>query len=93
MYPNSEEKKMSEELGNDLQEKVKACKSPEEILALAKSEGYELSDDELAAVNGGGSFPWNLPKNCPRCGSENIYHYTNDFYCRDCGYSWQESGL
>ena len=29
------------------------CSSPEEILALAKEEGYELTDEDLAAVNGG----------------------------------------
>ena len=27
------------------QEKAKACKTPEEVLALAKEEGYELSDE------------------------------------------------
>ena len=34
-------------------EKAKACKSPEELLALAQSEGYELSDEELQSVSGG----------------------------------------
>ena len=42
---------------NDLTEeqkaKARACKTPEEILALAKDEGYELTDDELEAVAGG----------------------------------------
>ena len=28
--------------------------TPEEILALAREEGYELSDEELSAVSGGG---------------------------------------
>lgn len=28
----------------ELQEKVKACKTPEEVLALAKEEGYELTE-------------------------------------------------
>ena len=36
-------------------ERAKACKTPEEILALAKEEGYELSDEELEAVSGGWS--------------------------------------
>ncbi len=43
-----------DELSDDLKAKVLACKSPEELLALAKEEGYELSDDELEAVSGGG---------------------------------------
>ena len=34
-------------------EKARACKTPEDILALAKEEGYELSEDELEAVSGG----------------------------------------
>ena len=42
-----------DELSPELQEKVKACKTPEEMLELAKKEGYELSDDELEAVSGG----------------------------------------
>ena len=42
-----------DELSSELQEKVKACKTPEELLELAKEEGYELSDDELEAVSGG----------------------------------------
>ena len=36
--------------------KVEACKNPEEILALAKSEGVELNDEQLKAVTGGGCF-------------------------------------
>ena len=42
-----------DELSSDLQERLKSCKSPEEILALAEEEGYELSDEELGAVAGG----------------------------------------
>ncbi|MBQ9020559.1 MAG: Nif11-like leader peptide family natural product precursor [Eggerthellaceae bacterium] len=42
-----------EDLSPEMQEKVKACKSPEELLALAKEEGYELTDEELEGVAGG----------------------------------------
>ena len=42
-----------EELTPEQQTKVNNCSSPEEILALAKEEGYELTDEDLAAVNGG----------------------------------------
>ena len=33
--------------------KIKACKSQEEILALAKEEGIVLTDEQLEAVSGG----------------------------------------
>ncbi|MBQ9042512.1 MAG: Nif11-like leader peptide family natural product precursor [Eggerthellaceae bacterium] len=42
---------------NDLTEeqkaKARACKTPEEMLALAREEGYELPDEDLEAVSGG----------------------------------------
>lgn len=37
-------------------EKAKACKTPAEMIELAREEGYELSDDDLEAVSGGGSW-------------------------------------
>ena len=37
----------------ELQEKLKAANTPEDILALAQEEGFELTDDELEAVSGG----------------------------------------
>ena len=42
-----------DELTPEQQEKVRACKTTEDILALAKEEGYELSDAELETVSGG----------------------------------------
>ena len=44
------------DLSPELREKAKACKTPEEMLALAKAEGYKLSEGELAAVSGGGTW-------------------------------------
>ena len=35
------------DLTPEQQEKAKACKTPEDILALAKEEGYSLTDEEL----------------------------------------------
>ena len=42
-----------EDLSPELQEKAKACRNPEELAALAESEGLELSDEELNSLNGG----------------------------------------
>jgi predicted ribosomally synthesized peptide with nif11-like leader len=41
------------DISPELREKAKACTSPEELLELAKREGYKLSEDELESVSGG----------------------------------------
>lgn len=48
------------DLSPEMQEKVKAANTPEEIMALAKEEGYDLSDEELDEIAGG--LSWN---SCP----------------------------
>ena len=42
-----------DELSEDLKERAKACKTPEEVLALVKDEGIVLSDEDLEQVAGG----------------------------------------
>ena len=42
-----------EELTPELKTKALACKTPEDVLTLAKEEGYELSDKELESLSGG----------------------------------------
>ena len=37
----------------ELQERLKSVKTPEEMLAIAREKGYELSEDDLHAVSGG----------------------------------------
>ena len=53
-----------EKLTDDQKAKARACTTPEEMLALAKEEGYELSDEQLEGVAGGwscGSLELSLP--------------------------------
>ena len=42
-----------EELSPELQAKARACKTKEELMALAESVGAHLSDDELKSIAGG----------------------------------------
>ena len=75
--------------------KIKACKSQDELLVLAKEEGVELSEEQLSAVSGGGCFSTNK---CPKCGSddykkiEKIEEKVDKriFYkCKKCGEMWR----
>ena len=90
---------MKEELFKGLTEKqiakVKACKNQEEILACAKEEGIELTDEQLAAVSGGGCS--NIPR-CPFCQSEYINRIrrvttddgrpADEMECNNCHTRW-----
>ena len=80
-------------------EKVKECKSQDEILRLAKEEGIQLTEEQLQAVNGGGCNSAEKPTHCPRCNSTNIRFESlkhemsfSDYYykckCKDCSYKW-----
>ena len=42
-----------ENLNPELQEKLKAAKTADELRAIAASEGVDLSDEELKAISGG----------------------------------------
>ena len=42
-----------EDLTSEQKEKVQACKTREELRALAKTEGFELSDKDLEEISGG----------------------------------------
>ncbi len=58
-----------ENLTPELKEKAKACKTPEDILELAKAEGYELSDEEIEGISGG----W-CPGNCDNYTCKDLCH-------------------
>ena len=42
-----------EEISQEMKEKLKECKTAEDIAELAKSEGIELTGEELEAISGG----------------------------------------
>ena len=42
-----------EDLSDELKEKALACKGKDELVELAKSEGVELTDEQLDAIAGG----------------------------------------
>ena len=51
------------DLTPELKDKVRECKTPDEIQALAKAEGYELSNEELKGIAGGND--WDEIWECP----------------------------
>ena len=75
-------------------EKIKNCKNHEEMLAMAKEEGIELTDEQLEAISGGCvTRPTAQPAYCRQCGWTDYcdivgnggsdYRYT--LKCRHCG--------
>ena len=72
--------------------KVKACKNQEEVLALAKQEGIELTDEQLEAVSGGNCLVQEVGdtrKTCPECGSKNVITLGGQYLlCNDCKHRW-----
>ncbi len=83
--------------------KVQACRNSEELLSLAKKEGYELTEEQLAAVSGGGfcsNDPPSCSKTCKNCGTkvEGKFLYRKsyegcvyEFTCPTCGNKWKAS--
>ena len=44
----------------ELQEKLRACQTAEELVAIMESEGIGLTDNQLDAISGG--FDWSCPE-------------------------------
>ena len=76
--------------------KLDDCKNPEEILAIAKEEGFELNDEQLEAVSGG-SCGQRVISDCPKCKSGRTismetYEKNGETWhkcrCRSCNHTW-----
>ena len=72
--------------------KIKDCKTTEEMLALAKEEGIELTDEQLEAVNGGCGTVEMVGRTCPRCGNGELRRTAPTMFkdakyeCLKCGF-------
>ena len=83
-------KELLKGLSNEQIAKIKKCKNTDEILALAKSEGIELTDEQLEAVNGGcgKSKEWYEIDNmqCPECLNRHCMEKVSDawYRCKYC---------
>lgn len=73
-----------EDMTAEQKEKIDG-KTPEEILEIAKAEGYSLSDEELEAISGGISV-WREYVYCPRCKASFSRQEGKDWQkCPGCG--------
>ena len=78
--------------------KAKKCKNTDELLELAKEEGYALNDEQLAAVSGGICSESTVGVTCPKCGTQfngGVYRDSSSknlgkFTCPNCGHTWIE---
>ena len=75
--------------------KARQCKSNKELLALAKKEGIELTEEQLKSVNGGCAAKTPRELDCPMCQSPDTYYDDYDmsdrfitYHCRACGHTW-----
>ena len=53
------------DLTDEQKAKVKACKTVEELVELAKAEGVELTDEQLNSIAGGDCFWCPTATSCP----------------------------
>ena len=61
------------DLTEEQKSKIADAKGPEDILAMAREEGYELSDEELQSIAGG--VKWSL-----WCSSQQCYQVCSADY-------------
>lgn len=65
-------KELLKQLSPEQIKKLEQCESVNEIIALAAKEGIELTDEELAVVNGGVCSSTNPDKNKDKDGNRKI---------------------
>ena len=70
------------------QGELNSYSTPEDLLAYAKEEGHELTDEELDQISGGSWFGVDsIELKCPSCGSLNISPQgMHSFKCLGCGH-------
>lgn len=91
----SESGKLWSDLPPEQVEKLKTCETSEELLALAKEEGVELSDDQLEQVSGGDlqglvrTLSGRNDVRCPECGGNQFQVSEMGgmtmYECKKCG--------
>ena len=54
-----------DDLNDEQKAQVMACKTADELVALAKAQGVELSDEQLDSIAGGDSFWCPTATSCP----------------------------
>ena len=54
-----------DDLTDEQKARVKACKTADELIALAKEEGVELSEEQLNSISGGDSWWCPTATSCP----------------------------
>ena len=86
------EKELLKGLSEEQIAKAKHCKNSEELLALAKTEGIALSEEQLEAVNGGCYDSSSVEKyeidemQCPECLNRHCMEKVSDdwYRCKWC---------
>lgn len=59
------DKNILSSLSDEQKKKIEAARTPEELLAIAKETGYELTPDQLEAVSGGRDHSYECLQYCP----------------------------
>ena len=78
------------DLSEEQRAKVAGAGTAEDMVRIAMEEGYELSDDELERISGGGI--WLSDVECPYCGGPTRRTSYGIRYCIECDASVPDVG-